>query len=132
MSETISIQQINALKNEFKQYLRATHVEWSDNTILTTNSDAFFALNNNVGIDFWSSFEGEEAMKNLRNKIRDYLKTEKSSPNAEDRANGYLASFRHLKEFLDKMKPSLAKEWQGKVVSVENLRADFQQWMEAQ
>jgi len=72
MSASISVIQLNNLRNEFKSHLRDTHPEWTDSTLSTIGSDAFFALNNNVGVDFWSSLIDEESLISARNKIRDY------------------------------------------------------------
>lgn len=132
MSASISVVQLNNLRNEFKTYLRNTHPEWIDSTVSTIGSDAFFALNNNVGVDFWSSLIDEEALLAARDKIRDYLESAKSSGRADDRADGYLSALRHLRQFLDIKHPTLASDWSGKVISDVYLKADFQVWMKKQ
>ncbi len=132
MSASISVLQLNSLRNEFKVDLKNAHPEWTDSTVSTIGSDAFFALNNNVGMDFWSSLIDEESLFTIRDKIRDYLKGAKSSGRADDRADGYLSALRHLKQFLDIKHPTLASDWSGKVISDVYLKADFQVWMRKQ
>ena len=132
MSASISVIQLNNLRNEFKSNLRDTHPEWTDSTLSTIGSDAFFALNNNVGVDFWSSFFDEESLITARNKIRDYLENAKSSGRPDERADGYLSALRHLKQFLDTTYPTLAKDWSGKTISDVYLKSDFQTWMKKQ
>ncbi len=46
MSSTISKQQIDLLRAEFRDYLRDTHPDWTESTVSTGMSDAFFGLNN--------------------------------------------------------------------------------------
>lgn len=132
MNATISIQQLQNLRNEFRAYLRARHSDWSDSTISTIGSDAFFGLNNNVGVDFWASLISENSMIVARDKIRDYLASTKGSNRSEERADGYLSALRHLKAFLDEKRPTLAKDWSGKAVSDTYLKSDFQTWMRRQ
>ena len=129
MNASISVIQLNNLRNEFKTYLRNTHSEWTDSTVSTVSSDAFFALNNNVGIDFWSCLIDEEALLTARDKIKNYRENAKTSVSSHDRADGYLSALRHLKQFLDVKHPSLAREWSGKAISDLYLKTDFQVWM---
>jgi|GEM_PF-466254 len=132
MNANISVVRLNSLRSEFKAHLRATHPEWTDNTVSTIGSDAFFALNNNVGADFWSSLIDEESLLAARDKIRDYLESTKGSDRADERADGYLSALCHLKQFLDTKHPTLATDWSGKAISYVNLKADFQAWMKKQ
>jgi len=55
MNDSISGERLRLLRKEFKAYLRENNPNWSDRTIDTAYSDAFFALNNNVGVNFWAS-----------------------------------------------------------------------------
>jgi hypothetical protein len=132
MNANISVVQLNSLRSEFKTYLRDTHPDWNDSTVSTIGSDAFFALNNNVGVDFWASLVSEESLLTARDKIRDYLESAKGSGRSYERADGYLSALRHLKGFLNAKHPSLATEWSGKAISDVNLKADFQAWMKKQ
>lgn len=132
MSSTISKQQIDFLRKEFRDYLRGTHPEWTESTVSTRMSDAFFGFNNNIGVDFWSSLLSEEAMLIARDKIRDFYANEKKYDGPEARADYYLSSMRLLKEFLDLHYPTLAQDWSGKTVSSVNLRLEFRTWMQKQ
>lgn len=132
MTASISVPQLSSLRNEFKTYLRSSHPDWSASTVSTIGSDAFFALNNNVGADFWASLVSEESLLIARDKIRDYLTSTKSSSRPDERADGYLSALRHLKSFLDNKHPALATDWSGKVISNVNLTSDFQAWMKKQ
>jgi hypothetical protein len=132
MSTSIGIGQLNNLRAEFKAYLREINPHWGEKSISTIGSDAFFALNNSVGVDFWSSLVDEESLLAARDKMRDFLTSSTGSEGAEERANGYLSALRQLKAFLDAKHPGLPKEWGGKTVSDVNLRSDFQAWMKRQ
>lgn len=132
MNDSISVEQLNSLRNEFKIDLRESHPDWSESTVSTIGSDALFALNNNVGIDFWASLISEESLLIARDKIRDYLASTKGSGRSDERADGYLSALRHLKSFLDNKHPTLATDWSGKVISNVNLKSDFQAWMKKQ
>jgi hypothetical protein len=92
-------------------------------------SDAFYAFNNPVGVDFWASLVSEESMLITRDKIRDFIESTKGPEHSKERANGYLTSLRYLKEFLDDRHPTLAKDWSVKAVGNVNLKSDFQAWM---
>ena len=132
MNANIPVVQLNNLRSEFKAHLRSTHPEWNDNTVSTIGSDAFFALNNNVGVDFWASLVDEESLITARDKIRDYLENEKGSSRADERATGYISALRQFKQFLADKHPTLAADWSGKAISEVNLKADFQAWMKKQ
>ena len=132
MNATISIEQLNNLRNEFKAYLREMNPHWNDTTVSTINSDAFFVLNNNIGIDLWASIASEESLLATRNLIRDYLASTKGSDRSDERANNYLSALRQLKAFLDAKHPTLPVEWSGKAISDVNLKSDFQDWMKKQ
>lgn len=132
MNAAIGIEQLNSLRSEFKAYLRDTNPNWSDSSVSTIASDAFFALNNNVGIDFWGSLADEESMLAVRDMIRDYLAVTKDPDRSDERANGYLSALCQLKNFLNAKHPTLPSEWEGKSMSDVNLKSDFQAWMKKQ
>lgn len=132
MNANVSIQQLKNLRKEFWDYLRTLHPEWNENTISTRISDAFFAFNNNIGVDFWASLVSEESMIEAREKIRNHFAYEKKYENPEGRADYYFSSLRLLKSFLDEKKPMLAKDWSGKAVSDINMKTAFQSWMHSQ
>mgnify|MGYP000929008409 CR=1 FL=1 len=129
MSDTIAKPQFDKLREEFKSYLREKNRDWSDNTVSTAWSDAFYALNNNVGVDFWAALTSEERVLQVRDRIRDYLTATKASGNPETRADGYLTALRLFKSFLDQRHPKLAEDWSGKEISNAGLQSDFKEWM---
>lgn len=132
MSSTISKQQLNSLRNEFREYLRTKHSDWDESTVSTRMSDAFFGFNNSIGVDFWSSLTSEEALLIARDRIRDHFALDKQYDNPEVRADYCLSSMRLLKEFLDSNHPALAQDWSGKTVGSDYLRSDFRTWMQTQ
>jgi len=130
--KAISKQEVEKLRKEFHTYLAGNHPNWNDNTIAVHFSDAFFAYNNNIGIDFWSIFLDEKSLNKAKEIIRDYLKSQNKSERAQERASGYLQSMKHFKAFLDERHPTLAKEWSGKTARNTYLKAAFQNWMRRQ
>jgi hypothetical protein len=132
MNAAIGVEELNSLRTEFKVYLHEINPDWNDSSVSTVASDAFFALNNNVGVDFWASLIDEESMFAARDKIRDFLATAKGSDRSDERADGYLSALRQLKGFLDVKHPSLPSDWKGKSISDVNLKSDFQAWMKKQ
>lgn len=60
MSSTISKQQIDFLRREFREYLYTIHSDWNESTISTRMQDALFGFNNNIDVDFWSSLLNED------------------------------------------------------------------------
>ena len=132
MSDFIEVEELKRLKREFKKYLsdlRKENRDWNDNTVSTYASDAFFALNNNVGVDFWASLTSENALLTVRDKIRDFLKNSNEAANAEERADRYLAELKLLKAFFDAEHPGLASEWSGKSISNVTLKPSSGIWI---
>ena len=111
MNSNYSKKQLKDLRNEFETYLRDNHPQWSDITVSTHASDAFFALNNNVGVDFWTSLVSEESMLDAGDKIEKFLKNTNRSGDPKIRARGYFRDLRLLKAFLDLEHPTLAADW---------------------
>ena len=99
MNNNVSAKQLKDLRNEFAKYLLNKNPHWSDSTVNTVYSDAFFALNNPVGIDFWSIFASEELLMLARDKIENFLTRNNRSGNLYLRANGYMSALRHIKAF---------------------------------
>lgn len=132
MSASIGVEQLKNLRSEFKAHLRETNPHWSDATVSTTASDAFFVLKNNVGTDFWGSLIDEESMLAARDRISVFLADVRGSDRSEARADVYLIALRQLKAFLDARYPGLPEEWKGKSISDVNLRPDFLAWMKKQ
>mgnify|MGYP003901294403 CR=1 FL=1 len=115
MSSIIS-KPLELIRQEYKAYLKETHPTWSENIISMHYSDAFYAYNNNIGIDFWSCFTSDEALLIARDKIKEYGASEKNPKRAAERANGYYVSMKYFKSFLDLKYPGLASEWSRKNV----------------
>lgn len=132
MSSTISVPQLNDLRSEFRTYMRKTHTEWSDSTVDTYATDAFYAFNNNIGTDFWACFTSDEALLAAKGKIRDYIAIDKQAAHPDERASGYYKAMSIFKQFLDAMHPNLANDWSGKAVSEIYMKAAFQSWMRTQ
>jgi len=110
----MSTKQLEQIRQEFRAYLRETHPTWSESSISTHYSDAFYVYNNDVGIDFWSCFTSDEALLTAREKIKEYIAAQKSSGRSDERANGYYVSMKYFKTFLDLNYPGLASKLSGK------------------
>ncbi|MCX7749208.1 MAG: EVE domain-containing protein [Clostridia bacterium] len=132
MTETVSINEINQIRQEFKKYLKETHTDWKDSTVSMHYSDAFLAFNNNIGSNFWAFFVSDEALLTGKEQIRKYLQTHKQSDRAAERADGYYSSMKYFKAFLDKEYPTLAEEWSHKTIPDSYMKSTFQIWMKKQ
>ena len=93
---------ITRIKGEFKAYLKATHPNWSDSTVSTHASDAFYIWNNTITASFWKCLQDDASMAFAKEEILRYLTEEVKSANANQRASGYYNDLSMLKEFLDK------------------------------
>ncbi len=132
MTATVSIHEVNQIREEFKQFLKDSHVDWKDATILMHYSDAFYTFNNDIGGNFWSFVASEEALLAAKEKLREYLETHKQSERAAERAAGYFTSMKYFKTFLDTEYPTLAQEWSQKTVTDAYMKSSFQVWMKKQ
>ena len=92
---------ITRIKGEFKKYLRDTHHHWSDSTVSTHTSDAFYIWNNTITTSFWKCLKDASSMAYAKEEMLRYLKEEKNSSRAEERVASYYADLSLLKEFLD-------------------------------
>ncbi|MBR3849235.1 MAG: AAA family ATPase [Oscillospiraceae bacterium] len=92
---------ITRIKGEFKIYLKETHPNWSDSTVSTHASDAFYIWNNTITVSFWKCLQDETSMEFAKEEILRYLTEEVKSVNAKQRASGYFADLSLLKDFLD-------------------------------
>lgn len=92
---------ISAVRKEYKEYLREKHPEWSENTLKTHVSDAFYIWNNTLHVSIWKCLYDEASMQEARDIIYQYLKNDIMSQNAETRTNGYFNDLCMLKEFMD-------------------------------
>ena len=92
---------IKEVREEFRSYLTNNHPEWSEGTISTRVSDAFFIWNNTVMPGFWKVFVSDESMNDAKENISEFLKNDTKAPNYAERTNGYFRDIKRLKEFLD-------------------------------
>lgn len=92
---------IKAVKEEYKQYLRNQNPTWSDNTVRTYASDAFYLWNNALSISFWNILVDDASMEQGRQTIYEYLKNTVMSENAEKRTDAYFKELLKLKSFLE-------------------------------
>lgn len=92
---------VSRIRNEFKVYLKETHPQWSDSSVNTHASDAFYIWNNTITVSFWKCLKDEASMAFAKEEILKYLKEQVKSNRAEERATSYFADFSMLKNFLD-------------------------------
>lgn len=92
---------IREIRAEFKEFLIEKNPDWSENTVSTHLSDAFFIWNNTVIPGFWKVFVSDESMNNAKESIKDFLKNETKSDNYEERTRGYFRDLVRLKDFFD-------------------------------
>lgn len=90
------------VKKEYKGYLRQEHPDWTESTVSTHVSDAFYAYQNNIVWPFWKCLEIEDSMAAAHKEILTYLTDEVMSDRAKERANGYYHDLVMLKGFMDK------------------------------
>ena len=92
---------IKEVREEFKSYLTKNHPEWSESTISTRVSDAFFIWNNTVMPGFWKVFVSDESMNEAKENISEFLKNDTKAPNYMERTKGYFRDIQRLKDFFD-------------------------------
>ena len=77
------------------------HPEWTEVTVSTRVSDAFYIWNNTVMPGFWKVFVSDESMEIAKENIRKFLKNEVKSDRFDERTRGYFRELTLLKEFFD-------------------------------
>ena len=65
---------IREIRAEYKEYLIKKHPDWTESTLSTHLSDAYFIWNNTVIPGFWKVFVSDESMNAAKESIRDFLK----------------------------------------------------------
>lgn len=115
---------IREIRAEFKEYLIEKNPEWSESTINTHLSDAFFIWNNTVIPGFWKVFVSDESMNSAKESIKEFLKNEAKSQNYEERTRGYFRDLNRLKDFFDSKYGGVAKRV-GKEFDAEELLYDI-------
>ena len=132
MNAVIGIEELNNLKSEFKAYLQGKNPQWSESVVSTVATDAFFAFGNNLGVDFWGSFVGDELLLVVYGKICNYLAKAEQSEITGKHIEDYWAALQQLKLFLNQNHPSISTAWKGRSISIANLQLYFQAWMKRQ
>ena len=92
---------IREIRTEFKEYLTNEHPDWTEITVNTRVSDAFYIWNNTVMPGFWKVFDSDKSMADAKENIRDYLKNEVKSDRYEERTRSYFRELSLLKDFFD-------------------------------
>lgn len=92
---------VSRVRKEYKEYLRDGHPDWSESTLRTRVSDAFYLYQNTIALSFWKCFEDDSSMEAAKEDIRSYLKHEIMSDRADERTKGYFDDLSMLKEFID-------------------------------
>ena len=92
---------IREIRTEFKEYLANKHPEWTEVTVSTRVSDAFYIWNNTVMPGFWKVFVSDESMEVAKENIRKFLKDEVKSDRFEERTRVYFRELTLLKDFFD-------------------------------
>lgn len=92
---------VSEVRKEYKNYLQEKYPEWTENTVKTHVSDAFYIWNNTILPSFWKTLIDNNSMEIGGQAIYDYLKNDLLSDTAEVRAKSYFVDLTMLKEFLD-------------------------------
>ena len=92
---------VTRAKREYKDYLRQMHPDWTDSTVNTRVSDAFYLYQNTISLSFWKSFADDTSMAAAYQDLLDYLTDEVMSDRAKERADHYFKGMTMLKEFVD-------------------------------
>ena len=92
---------IREIKEEYRGYLVKKHPNWSESTLSTHLSDAFFIWNNTVLPGFWKVFVSDESMVEAREAISDFLQNDTKSDKYEERTAAYFKDLTMMKEFFD-------------------------------
>ena len=92
---------IREIREEYKVYLIKKHPDWSESTLSTHLSDAYFIWNNTVIPGFWKVFVSDESMNAAKESIRDFLKNDTKSDRYEERTTAYFNELKMMKEFFD-------------------------------
>ena len=64
---------VTRAKREYKDYLRQMHPDWTDSTVNTRVSDAFYLYQNTISLSFWKSFADDISMAAAYQDLLDYL-----------------------------------------------------------
>ncbi len=92
---------VNRVRKEYKEYLRENHPDWSDSTLRTHVSDAFYLYQNTIALSFWKCFADDASMAAAKEDIRNFLVQEVMSDRADERTKDYYHDLTMLKQFID-------------------------------
>ena len=85
------------IRSNFIEYLKS-HYNYARPDIMASN--AFYAYNNSIGMDFWSIFENEASMKKGRQLLEQKF-VEVGRKNPRNHADVHYGCWVKFKEFLD-------------------------------
>lgn len=91
---------VDTLRNDFKKYLRETHLEWTDATINTYAGEAFYAYNNRLVDDFWRLMADDMGLDECFLAIYSYLQEKENEEKALSRAKHYHRIAKLLSEYI--------------------------------
>lgn len=80
---------VEALRNDFKKYLRESHLEWTDATITTYAGEAFYAYNNSLVDDFWRLMADDMGLDECFLAIYSFLQRKENKEKALSKAKHY-------------------------------------------
>lgn len=92
---------VSRVRKEYKEYLREKHPDWSESTLRTHVSDAFYLYQNTISLSFWKCFADDISMVAAKEDIRSYLTQEVMSDRADERTTSYYHDLSMLKDFID-------------------------------
>lgn len=92
---------VSRVRKEYKEYLRENHPDWTESTLRTHVSDAFYLYQNTIALSFWKCFSDDASMAAAKEDINNYLVHEVMSDRAEERTTAYYRDLVMLKEFID-------------------------------
>lgn len=91
---------VDTLRNDFKKYLRETHLEWTDATINTYAGEAFFAYNHSLVDGFWRLAKDDMGLDECFLAIYNYLQKKEKKERALSRAKHYYGITKLLSEYI--------------------------------
>ena len=92
---------VSRVRKEYKEYLREKHPDWSESSLRTHVSDAFYLYQNTIALSFWKCFANDTSMAAAKEDILNYLTHEVMSDRAEERTTAYYRDLVMLKDFID-------------------------------
>jgi hypothetical protein len=94
--------QIDFLKTEFRKYLELNHSDFKTTTTSTKVNAAFYIHKNEIGDSLFDALKNEQKMKQYREKIENYLTTDRKVKSPKRNSYNYLSALKLLNEYIDK------------------------------